>query len=92
MMQRSDGQHCEDRSAVRSRKALRRFLRLTRVTGLETTIGAAVCAPGVDVPLSPARIMLTPTPTWTGPWGHDEPRPNPKSASPARMSTAREKR
>ena len=24
----SDGQHCEDRSAVRSRKALRRFLRL----------------------------------------------------------------
>jgi len=44
-------------------KALRRFVRFTRVKTLKPGSAAAVWAPDVG----PPRETLTPTPTWTGP-------------------------
>jgi len=55
-----DAQHCEDRSGVHPVKRCAAFFFSPVSSERRNEIGAAVCAPGVDVPLSPARIMLTP--------------------------------
>ena len=46
-------------------KALRRFVRFTRVTGNQDRL-CSVCVGGA-LPFHPPGRMLTPTPTWTGP-------------------------
>jgi hypothetical protein len=61
----SDGQQGEDRSGVDPENRWRRFLRFTVSPDSENA--ALQCGRRSTV----HRSMLTPTPTWTGPWDHD---------------------
>src|ERR1700746_2995353 len=70
----SDGQQGEDRSGVDPVKALRRLLRFRCHRTLKP--GSALQrrrAPIERATVSPARIMLTASPTWTGAWGFPTP-------------------
>src|SRR6266536_4629076 len=62
----SDGQHRRRSFQASIPKALRRFIRFTRVKTLKPGSAAALWAPDVG----PPRETLTPTPTWTGPPSH----------------------
>jgi hypothetical protein len=69
----SDGQHWRRWFGRRSRKVLRRFLRFDPCHRTLKSGSALQRVRPVSTCHFHPRIMLTPTPTWTGPWGHDEP-------------------